>query len=233
MRKFKRESGFTLVELAIVMVVIALLVTIVAAGKNIIAAGKVRAVLMEVDSIQSGFVRFQEKYSDLPGDMVDASSYWPMGTCGNPCDGNGNEQLFWNGAAGAGAYHEGAQALHHLQLADMIGGDPALGHTGNAQLGVNMLSSKIANAGWAVDWNNIIANTNALQLGGEGAGAPNDGAVLHAKDAFAIDDKLDDGLASSGRVRAPTGGKCAPATTYDLSVPNKTCILRFQLDSAL
>jgi prepilin-type N-terminal cleavage/methylation domain-containing protein len=241
MLNLKKEAGFTLVELAIVMVVIGLLVTIVAAGKNIIAAGKVRAVLTEVEEIQSAFVRFQEKYSDLPGDMQDAWSYWGTNCAGSAgdCNGDGDEKISWSWTAGSNVYHEGSQAWHHLQLAEMIGGDKVSGHTGAAKLGQNMPGSKIANAGWTVSYDPATFIANILQLGGEGTSNVNNTPIITPKDSLSIDNKLDDGLPYKGRVRANQSGAntCIDGTTtpnlYKIQNSQKYCYLQFQLDTSL
>lgn len=239
--KNRNNSGFTLVELAIVLVVIALLVAIVAAGKNIIAAGQVRAVVKEAEEIQSSMVRFQEKYSSLPGDMPDAEAQFG---CGATCNGDGNERIRWNIAIPDGTFHEGPLAFYHLQRAQMLGGDPLTGTDGLAKIGENIPASKIANAGWAVvDLEDyavlvpIFPRVNALFLGGRDETYKlNVSPVIEPKNAFTIDDKLDDGAANTGRIRgyslvAPLG--CEASGAYAVADNRKLCVMSIQLDTSL
>lgn len=242
----KRQSGFTLVELAISIVIIALLIAIVAAGKNLIQAAKVRAVIKESEELQASFVEFHEKYSELPGDMQNPGAYFP--SCAPGCNSIvtlGNELITWDGGAGATIYHEGALAFYELQQAGMLGGEPLSGVNGHAQIGINIPASKLENAGWAVHSSlnqpPHFAGKNALQLGGQQSSGFNAAVnILVPKDAYSIDAKLDDGYPESGRVATglPANDPChfTPAgfpTAYNQEETLRICRLRFKLNTEL
>lgn len=82
----KYNSGFTLVELSIVIVIIGLIVGGVVAGQGLVLQSKLRRSISEVDNIKKAHTAFKLEYDALPGDMVNASSYWSGATNG---DGNG------------------------------------------------------------------------------------------------------------------------------------------------
>lgn len=71
-----RQSGFSLVEISIVIVVIGLLVGGVLAGRSVIRAAELRAVGTEMNNYVTAIYQFRDKYSGLPGDLVNATLYW-------------------------------------------------------------------------------------------------------------------------------------------------------------
>lgn len=63
------RSGFTLVELSIVLVIIGLVVGGIFLGQDILAAAAMRAQLAQLDKYNSAVHSFQNKYLGLPGDL--------------------------------------------------------------------------------------------------------------------------------------------------------------------
>ncbi len=218
------QAGITLVELAIGIVIIALLLASVLAGKNLSKAGKLRAVMGEIEDHRSGFVRFFDKYGDLPGDMTDADENFNCGAC----DGNGDERIEW-------ANGEGAMAWRHLQLARMLSASEMSGIGGNAVIGDNVPASKMPGGGYYVDFEAGFGNFFGFGAA-TGAGVNND-PILRPEDAMNIDLKLDDGNADVGRVRAnnrTTATLCKNAQgEYNFTERVARCFVQFQLDNQL
>lgn len=104
-----QESGFTLVEIAIVMVIIGLLVGGVLKGQAMIENAKVKRVAKQVDELRAAVMTFYDKYGLYPGD--ENLPTVPPG--GGDIDGNGNGQI-----AGTEAY----EVYRDLALVGLISG---------------------------------------------------------------------------------------------------------------
>jgi prepilin-type N-terminal cleavage/methylation domain-containing protein len=102
---FHGKHGFTLLEMSIVLLIIALIAGGVLAGKSLIGAANLRAIMGEYDRHVKSIKEFQDKYNALPGDMVNATTYWgtaaacPIAyttvipTDTTTCNGDGNGQV--------------------------------------------------------------------------------------------------------------------------------------------
>lgn len=64
----KRQSGFTLVEIAIVLVIIGLLLGGVLKGQEIITNAKVKNLENSVDGVAAAIYSYQDRYRATPGD---------------------------------------------------------------------------------------------------------------------------------------------------------------------
>jgi prepilin-type N-terminal cleavage/methylation domain-containing protein len=82
----KNQSGFTLVEIAIVMVIIGLLIGGVLKGQAMIQNAKVKRVVKQADELRAAINTFYDKYGVYPGDVNKAAI--PPGT-DNEGDGDG------------------------------------------------------------------------------------------------------------------------------------------------
>lgn len=98
------KSGFTLVELAIVIVIIGLLVGGVLQGQELIKQAKMRRVMSDMNSYRAGITTFYGKYNCLPGDCPNAfvvmggqcGTNQAITTGGTGCNGNGDRTLSRN-----------------------------------------------------------------------------------------------------------------------------------------
>ncbi len=67
-----RQSGFTLVEIAIVLVIIGLLLGGILKGQEMINSAKVRNIADQGNAVKAAFFAFQDRYRAVPGDYAAA-----------------------------------------------------------------------------------------------------------------------------------------------------------------
>lgn len=87
--RLSRESGFSLVELAIVLTIIGLLIAGVLKGKELIDNAKLDTVVMDLRNYHNAVENFRNAYKALPGDMYRPQDRLPDCTTA-PCNGGGN-----------------------------------------------------------------------------------------------------------------------------------------------
>jgi prepilin-type N-terminal cleavage/methylation domain-containing protein len=110
-------SGFTLIEIAIVLVIIGLLLGGVLKGQELITGARVRNLISQQDGIKAAFFGFQDRFRALPGDYASAST-----NINNvSLNGNGNGRIENNAAAPAFT-HEEILAWNHLTAAGFLNG---------------------------------------------------------------------------------------------------------------
>lgn len=71
-----RVRGFSLIELSIMLVILGLLVGAVTAGQSLIRASELRSVTTDIERYRAGIATFRDKYFGLPGDLLNATSFW-------------------------------------------------------------------------------------------------------------------------------------------------------------
>jgi len=110
-------SGFTLIEIAIVLVIIGLLLGGVLKGQELITGARVRNLISQQDGIKAAFFGFQDRFRALPGDYASAAT-----NINNVSqNGNGNGRIENNAAAPA-FVHEELLAWNHLTAAGFLNG---------------------------------------------------------------------------------------------------------------
>lgn len=86
-------SGFTLIELAVVLVIIGLLAGGILVGRDLINAGDVRSQISQIEKYQRAVNTFKVKYQSLPGDLDAATAsqfgFVARGQYAGQGDGNG------------------------------------------------------------------------------------------------------------------------------------------------
>lgn len=218
-----REKGFTLVELAIVLVIIGLIIGGVLVGQDLIKAAEIRAQITQIEQYNAAVNTFRTKYNGLPGDLRNASSFFPAADFPDVRNGNGNRQLEectgaltagLCGAANAGGpysaisttapLHNGEvlQFWHHLSLAELINGSyngtsGAGGADGFGALGFAFPVTRLDRNGVGVF---AAEGRNFYQLGVISGLAYNVDPSLNPEEAFNLDSKIDDGRPGSGSV---------------------------------
>jgi prepilin-type N-terminal cleavage/methylation domain-containing protein len=87
----RAQTGFTLIEIAIVLVIIGLLLGGVLKGQELITAARVRGLIAQQEGIKAAFFGFQDRYRGLPGDYPAAADNIK---CSPAClNGNGNGRI--------------------------------------------------------------------------------------------------------------------------------------------
>ena len=207
-----RQSGFTLVEIAIVLVIVGLLLGGVLKGQELITSARVRSIVNYNASIQAAYHAFVDRYRALPGDL-------PAGTAFNQAcsvigdfadcdkvggDGDGRIDDDWGEAAAVWA---------HLAAAGFLTGSYAGTAEGPAdyQAPINPYGGRM-----------ILAHTDDYQPSTRAIPRLNLvlGNNIPVAVAREIDLKLDDQDPSRGVVRAALGSNTA---FNELSSQDSTC----------
>ena len=201
-------TGFTLIELAIVLVIIGLLLGGVLKGQELIESARVRNVISQLDSIKAAYYAFQDKYQFAPGDYPGKLAYANL-------SGIANDQVGGNGdgvVRDTPQVREGLLAWVHLSHANLI--------SGNYQAGSSLPEPADE---WPRNPYNAVLQLqyDALYAGAGEVARLNlkTGNQIPAKVLAEIDRKIDDGRADSGNFRFSgyNGGGAAPvaARCYD------------------
>ena len=227
--KTVNRSGFSLIELSIVLVILGLIVGGILAGLSLIRAAELRSVSVDFQSHKAAIQAFDNKYSALPGDMPNATRFWAAADGGDglgadchdvdvsasnaTCNGNGNGLLNMNDGSltpnGAEWYH----AWVHLRNAGLIQGDFSgrrVSDPRGALPGVNVPKSELSDAGYVLMGHNpgsggtfnwYPGHYRLLLMVGRGSSVGTQAPVLTSAEAWAIDTKMDDGKPGLGGVQ--------------------------------
>jgi prepilin-type N-terminal cleavage/methylation domain-containing protein len=243
MNKEEKISGFTLVELSIVLIIVGLITGGIIGAQSLINSSKIKKVISDVADIRTAVNGFSLEYDDVPGDFSQAYSYWNT-NCGTNnaalsndggCNGDGDGLIEIGSAV---AYGENLAIWKHLILSELLKGNYTGASSSSAvKIGTNVPVSTIDGGGYEIR-NFVITGfnfTNSIRLG---AAATNDLAkeALTIKDATNIDKKIDDGVPVSGRIYGANGSgssSCINTTpnpdAYNLGTAGIHCILYFAL----
>lgn len=132
MKNATGHSGFTLIELSIVLVVIGFIVGGILTGQSLIRAAAIQATLTQLNRFNAAAATFRAKYGYLPGDIPGTKAqvyglYYVTGGLSNTTacgDGNGSIQG-WNASPwvdGANFAGEVVMFFLHLSQAGLIEG---------------------------------------------------------------------------------------------------------------
>ncbi|OUS17364.1 prokaryotic N-methylation site [Gammaproteobacteria bacterium 50_400_T64] len=184
----KRQAGFTLVEIAIVLVIIGLILGGVLKGQSLIENAEYKNFVKQVDSYRAAYFTFRDTYRGLPGDLANVSALDSAAVAGN---GDGNISGGYCDAA-----EESCNVWSHLRYAGLIAGDPSDTSTGSPPSHTyGGLVSSISTGSWA----NGVTETKLLTRS-----IPGDVAQRY-------DNEFDDGDATTGSIARYQGS----GTSYD------------------
>lgn len=197
----RRQHGFTLIEIAIVLVIIGLLLGGVLKGQELINQAKIKNVVTDLDGITTAVYSYQDRYKRLPGDDPGATRWTVAGSAIAPGTGAGNNTLDGTGYGSVTATDENRLFWTELRMAGFVSG-------GDMTTAANASAQPLNAAGGILG-----VQSNGLGL----AGLIICSGSLPAKIASAIDAQLDDGNAITGNVRAILEG--TPPTAVPAALP--------------
>jgi len=227
----KRQGGFSLVELAIVLLIIGLIVGGILKGQDLIQSARTNQIQTDLNEIRVATNTFQDKFVAFPGDFVDSDRLPGLGGADN---GDGNGRIDSVGVRmGAGtADQEPALFWLHLSAAGLLDGiDPALDESD-----LDATNGKTASVGglYTILFEDPGSGSDHwIQLGGDVNGTDNNGPVLSPTDLRSIDLKQDDGDPQEGNVLAEEddgsgAGQCVTGGDYD-TTDAVECVANFRL----
>jgi prepilin-type N-terminal cleavage/methylation domain-containing protein len=205
----QHRSGFTLIELSIVLVIIGLIVGGVFVGKDLIEVANIRATVTEYQKLDVAVTTFQNKYNCLPGDCPNASDFGftpPAGYNWINGDGNGHIDNYLS-VPGHEDLGEPQYLFAELSQAGLIGGDdpPFPAQHGPLVPGSNYPTYN----GWWIYYVPIIGTSPGLQVSSipSHAFAMMSGiynvypGFITPTTSYQIDSKIDDGMPTTGAVQ--------------------------------
>lgn len=232
----RASHGFTLIELAIVLVLIGLVAGGVLGGMTIIKNQRLQSVMAELDSNIKAVKLFQEKYTALPGDMPSANAVWSTAT-----NGDGNGLIVSDYTANPDEMY---QAWYQLSLAELVPGQySGTGASWAVTPATNVPRSRLQqNAGWLLFYVGYrSADTemfdgsygHVMMLASSGRSASENAGVITPTDVSLLDNKFDDGAASTGIIRGTKDGTngfvntCVSGSNYNTAVTTQACAPMF------
>ncbi len=190
----KAQSGFTLVEIAIVLVIIGLLLGGVLKGQELINSAKVKNITNDFRTIPLFIYGYQDKFKRLPGDDNAASTRF--GSSGTNATGptghilgNGIIEGSWNSTAVA---DENVLFWQHVRLAGLASGSTDFTDSAKASLPTNAEGGQIG----------IQMSTPIKDLNGTYYICS---TGINSKLAQQLDTTMDDGSPDKGTLRAQEG----------------------------
>lgn len=193
----RKQSGFTLVEIAIVLVIIGLLLGGVLKGQELIENAKIKSATADLNGVTASYQSYIDRFRRIPGD--DGPTLATLKARGGNWNnitafGNNNGVLAVSAAQVFTAGGEEVAFWQHLKAAGFISGNVS-------DAGVNALPRNSFNGLMGVGTGVTPAT---------GVAAPSVClSQVPGKSARALDTQLDDGLPGTGSVLATQGAVAA------------------------
>ena len=200
----KKQSGFTLVEIAIVLVIIGLLLGGILKGQELINSARVRNMADQNSGIQAAYFGFIDRYRQVPGDWAAVAAAQAIGDATVTLGGNGNGRI-------DNTLAEAAAVFSQLSKSNFLGGGftPATAAPATEALYISTVASPINafNGPLVLTRNAGYSGTTSTRLN------LHMGVNVPVSIARELDIKVDDGLPNTGvlRMTIPDG----TVTTFD------------------
>jgi len=204
----KRQTGFTLVEIAIVLVIVGLLIGGVLKGQEMITNAKLKRIESDNAGLLAALYSYQDRYLQLPGDDSGAAGRFTVYVDAGLTEAGGDGDGFIDGAwdatpAGSGAWavatstQESTKFFAHLRASGLIAGgaleDTRPTNAFGGQIGIQ--DGSLEMVGQITVFGGIEGGIAAI-----------------------LDGRMDDGVQNTGRVRSQVVGDPMLAGTTPSSV---------------
>ena len=199
----RQQSGFTLVEIAIVLVIIGLLLGGVLKGQELINSAKVKNLANDFRTIPTFVYAYQDKFRALPGDDRAADAHIGVAAATNG-NGNGRIEGNWNDtpAGGGACASEACNFWLHVRIANLATGttnqasaDYTPRNAEGGLMGVTGVSPFTGAVGWAVNY--FVCSTG-----------------IQGRFVRQLDLAMDDGITDTGNIRVICQDVCATAAAF-------------------
>jgi len=225
MRHSHSQSGFTLIELSIVLTIIGLIVGGVLVGQDLIKAAGLRATIQQIEKYNSATNTFNNKFGGIPGDIsvTNAAAFGLYTAAGSQGRGDNNGLVDGTVATPAAWSQEGCMFWVHLTNANLLDGNFTQVCDGAAPL---VVAAASVSEVWPLA---RLGKSNYINVGSAGglnffmigaitsaaaAGSISSSVAITPIDSYNIDSKMDDGYPLAGLVQAhATAGTSITAFT--------------------
>ena len=194
----KKQTGFTLIELAIVLVIIGLLLGGVLRGQELINSARVKNITRDFQNVQVYIYGYQDRFRVLPGDDPSVVAHIAGSTQAVGLAGNGLIDGRWDSALPA---DESYLFWQHVRLAGLAPGSTVTGtpeyqprNANNGRIGIQSISG-------APVFATIAGMTGAYAVCSD---------LVAGRDATQLDTTLDDGNTATGNLRVVATGVPGP-----------------------
>lgn len=193
----KSRSGFTLLELSVVIIVIGLIASGILIGKEMIISAELRAQMTQIEQINSAANTFKTKYNCLPGDCANAVSFGLGQSSAPGSDGNG-DGVIDDRPVNTGELNEKSNFWVHMANAGLM---PEYSPTQiNPLIKFKGLSPGFIRVLNRLDYVNInLASSHVYAFA---AADSNGSGIYHPSQALILDSKIDDGAPMSGMLQS-------------------------------